>query len=200
MTASSSPRAAAARRTRRSSSCSGVAVGRATPPRAAGRRFAIVSSPWMRTTSSTMSAGPSISWRRSGAVIRQACPALDAAGETPNSSAASVARCSSSPIATPPSFAASEGSYSDGRRPARRRTGAHDLARLAAADSDDQRSEHLKPVVEERRIDAALEPGPGIAGEPEPASGLRRSARDRNRRSRVGRRSCLPTHPSPRRP
>ena len=57
VTASLRPRAAAARRTLRSIICSGVAVGRATPARAAAASKAPCRSPSIRTTSSTRSAG-----------------------------------------------------------------------------------------------------------------------------------------------
>ena len=70
--ASFSPRAAAARRTRRSSFCSGVAVGVATPGVRGSGTDGTLSMPAMRITSSTMSAGPSISRRQLGAVTRNA--------------------------------------------------------------------------------------------------------------------------------
>ena len=66
--ASSSPRAAAARRTRRSARCAGVAVGLATPASRGSGVARTRSNPAIRATSSTRSASPSISGRQLGGI------------------------------------------------------------------------------------------------------------------------------------
>src|SRR5690606_26355729 len=63
------------------------------------------------------------------------------------------------------------GIISDRLRLTRRRTGAEDLACLAAADLEDQRGKNFEALVEECRIDPALEPGARVGGEAELAPG-----------------------------
>ena len=94
--ASFKPRAAAARRTLRSSDWTGVAVGLATPSARGNGTDTTLSRPTIRTTSSTMSAGPSTSRRHVGTVTRQS-------SLTEKPSLSNILRCSSGATSTPPS-------------------------------------------------------------------------------------------------
>ena len=73
-------------------------------------------------------------------------------------------------------------------------------ARRAAAQVEHQPRRDREPVVEERRIDAALEPLARVAGQRQLLAGARDARRDRNRRIRSARRWSSPTRPNARRP
>ena len=70
----------------------------------------------------------------------------------------------------------------------RRRRGSPSRRPSPPQSSSDQRGRDREPVVEERRIDAALEAAARVAGQAELLAGRARCARDRNRRIRSARR------------
>ena len=72
------PRAASVRRTRRVRRCAGVSVGLATASSRASGTDGTLSRPWMRTTSSTRSAVPSMSRRQDGGVTVSIAPSFTA--------------------------------------------------------------------------------------------------------------------------
>ena len=161
VTASLSPRAAAARRTRRSTSWPRVAVGRATPSArgSGGRRDLVVA-------------------RRCGRLPRPGRPGRRRRGAS-SGTVTVRRRRRAKPSALEDRAAA--------RRPERRRRPAPrvsagskrdalrarpaaspariDAARLAAANVEDQPGQQRQPVVEERRVDPALEAAARIGGQ-----------------------------------
>ena len=160
VTASLSPRAAAARRALRSIICAGVAVGRATPGARGNGVEGTLSRPWMRSNFLDQSAGPSTSRRHDGTATCHVSSRL-----TLKPSRCNISCCRSSGTATPASAA---------QRPADRQrlvgTGgapAHDLRGLAAGQFDRQRGAELKPVLDKSGVGAPLEAGAGVGGQAE---------------------------------
>ena len=182
VTASLSPRAAAARRTRRSSICARVAVGRATPSARGSGVDGTWSSPWMRTTSSTRSAGPSTSRRQR----------RDRSTSSPSTAKPSAledrasARLAARRPRRAPAQRRVEGDALGARPAARRRARPRSPRRRrcrgsarSAASSPSSRNAGSTP--RSNRVRASLV-------EAERLAGARRSARGRNRRSRAARR------------
>ena len=127
--------------------------------------------PSMRTTSSTMSAAPSTSRRQLGTGIR---PAIARATTKPRRSR--IACCRSAGDGEPAErLGAARGSIVDRALLERgRRAGADDAREaVAAALLDHQRGRDRSAVVEERRIDPALEPAARVAGQAELLAGPR---------------------------
>ena len=193
VTASSSPRAAAARRTRRSSSC----YARRGRPGDAGRalersRGHLVVAP-----------DPDDLLDQVGRAFDVAPPGRHRRPRLPLTSKPRLSRISlwrSSGTSMPPSALVGRSRRRRSRFSIGGCPGAHRRRRLAAADVEDQPGQDRQPVIEERRIDPALEAAARVAGQAERLPGARDPLGREISAFRASRRSSRRRRPNPRRP
>ena len=160
VTASSSPRAAAVRRIRRSTSCERVAVGFAMPGARSSGVESRSSNPVIRTISSTRSARaldvPSPARRPHLGAIEGKAEALENIALSP---------FFNDQFRPKPGFAQNRSRSFDAGSEARRRELQPTAHRRRCRGSSPVRM--ARPAIEEFRIDSAFEPGAGVAGQSE---------------------------------